>query len=145
MKKISGRGIHRSIRRVRADRRRHLVSTARKSQELVAGNETDPASARTAPRLESPLRSQECSRPKRRDCAIQFPERSTMTNMRDLKPGRTQFFAKLVEITTGQFEAFKAERHDDFIRLQNELEETVSAEGHVLEAMRQHIADHGWH
>jgi hypothetical protein len=51
--------------------------------------------------------------------------------------------AKLVEITTAQFEAYKAERHDDFIRLQNELENRVDTKEHLLRAMRQHIQDHG--
>jgi hypothetical protein len=53
--------------------------------------------------------------------------------------------AKLVDITTAQSAALKAGHDDDFIRLEKELVETVSAKEHVLQAMRQNNADHGCH
>lgn len=51
--------------------------------------------------------------------------------------------AKLVEITTAQFEAFKAGRRDEFTRLSEDLTNAVSAEASIVGELKEHVNEHG--
>ena len=61
----------------------------------------------------------------------------------DLQAKANEILAKLVELTTAQLEAFRSQRHDEFMRLDKELELTVGAKERVVGAVRQHAQDHG--
>jgi hypothetical protein len=50
---------------------------------------------------------------------------------------------KLVKLTKAQLEAFNAQRQDEFMRLDKELETTIGAKERVIGAVRQHIKEHG--
>ena len=50
---------------------------------------------------------------------------------------------KLVDLTRAQLEAFKAHQHDEFMRLDKQLELSVGQKERLIGALRQHIKDHG--
>ena len=50
--------------------------------------------------------------------------------------------AQLTELTTAQREAFGALNHEEFRRIDHELENVMGAKERAIGALRQHVKDH---
>ncbi len=50
---------------------------------------------------------------------------------------------KLKELAHKQLEAFRAKSHEEFMRLDKELENTVGLKERTIGALRQHVNEHG--